>query len=133
MTDTDTKLARPSVIATGSAALLNGSNACNARASLPTSPKTGTLAGYWHGLRNSPRKINLALQGAGAHGAFTWGVLDELLKDTRMHFEGLSGSSAGAMNAVALADGCIKGGREGARQALADSGPRWASRCPWAW
>lgn len=69
--------------------------------------------------RSAPR-LNLALQGGGAHGAFTWGVLDALLTDPRLHFEGLSGSSAGAMNAVVLADGWLKGGRDGARQGLAD-------------
>lgn len=57
------------------------------------------------------RTLNLALQGGGAHGAFTWGVLQALLEDGRTTFEGLSGSSAGAMNAVVLADGWLKGGR----------------------
>ncbi len=69
-------------------------------------------------------KVNLALQGGGAHGAFTWGVLDALLDDPRLAFEGLSGSSAGAMNAVVLANGWMlggpKNGRESARQGLAD-------------
>ncbi|HXY22126.1 MAG TPA: patatin-like phospholipase family protein, partial [Burkholderiaceae bacterium] len=51
------------------------------------------------------RTINLALQGGGAHGAFTWGVLDCLLEDGRLHFEAISGTSAGAMNAVVLAHG----------------------------
>lgn len=69
--------------------------------------------------RGAPR-INLALQGGGAHGAFTWGVLDALLAYPRVQFEGLSGSSAGAMNAVVMADGWRKGGRDGARQGLAD-------------
>jgi NTE family protein len=64
------------------------------------------------------RRLNLALQGGGAHGAFTWGVLDRLLDDESLQFEGLSGSSAGAMNAVVLADGWLKGGRAGAREAL---------------
>ncbi len=64
-------------------------------------------------------RISLALQGGGAHGAFTWGVLDELLADGRFEFEGLSGSSAGAMNAVVMADGWRQGGRDGARAALA--------------
>ena len=64
--------------------------------------------------------INLALQGGGAHGAFTWGVLDALLEDGRFSFEGVSGASAGAMNAVCLAHGLLHGGREGARRALAD-------------
>jgi NTE family protein len=65
-------------------------------------------------------RLNLALQGGGAHGAFTWGVLDALMDDPRIALEGLSGSSAGAMNAVVLADGWMKGGREGARQSLGD-------------
>ena len=73
---------------------------------------------WWRRLRSAPR-LNLALQGGGAHGAFTWGVLDALLADPRLEFEGLSGSSAGAMNAVVLADGWLTGGREGAREALA--------------
>lgn len=62
--------------------------------------------------------IRLALQGGGAHGAFTWGVLDALLEDGRLRPEVLSGTSAGAMNAVALAQGWMEGGREGARAAL---------------
>ncbi|MEP6504484.1 MAG: patatin-like phospholipase family protein [Betaproteobacteria bacterium] len=62
--------------------------------------------------------LNLALQGGGAHGAFTWGVLDALLEDGRIEFDGLSGSSAGAMNAVVLAHGWLHGGRDGARAAL---------------
>lgn len=52
-----------------------------------------------------PRPVNLALQGGGSHGAFTWGVLDGLLQDDRIHIEGMSGASAGAVNAVALAHG----------------------------
>jgi len=68
----------------------------------------------------TPRPLNLALQGGGAHGAFTWGVLDALLEDGRFDFEGVSGTSAGAMNAACLAQGLMTGGREGARQALAD-------------
>ena len=55
------------------------------------------------------KKINLALQGGGAHGAFTWGVLDHLLDDGRLIVEGISGTSAGAMNAVMLADGLARG------------------------
>jgi NTE family protein len=62
--------------------------------------------------------INLALQGGGSHGAFTWGVLDRLLEDGRLSFEGVSGTSAGAVNAVVLADGWAAGGPEGARNAL---------------
>ena len=66
------------------------------------------------------RSINIGLQGGGAHGAYSWGVLDRLLEDERYTFDGISGTSAGAMNAVVLADGLLKGGREGARQALAE-------------
>jgi NTE family protein len=73
----------------------------------------------------SPRPINLALQGGGSHGAFTWGVLDALLADGRIDFEGLSGTSAGAMNAVVLAHGLAQARgqprlacNESARQAL---------------
>ncbi|WP_255448578.1 patatin-like phospholipase family protein [Telmatospirillum sp. J64-1] len=65
------------------------------------------------------KTIELALQGGGAHGAFTWGVLDRLLADERIRIEGLSGTSAGAMNAVVLADGLERGGREGGSKALA--------------
>jgi NTE family protein len=62
--------------------------------------------------------INLALQGGGSHGAFTWGVLDRLLEEPRLCFEGITATSAGAFNAVALADGLAAGGREGARKTL---------------
>jgi len=79
---------------------------------------SGAGAPWWRGLRRSQPRIGLALQGGGAHGAFTWGVLDALLADPRVLFEGLSGSSAGAMNAVVLAQGWMQGGREGARSAL---------------
>ena len=54
---------------------------------------------------SSQRRVNLALQGGGSHGAFTWGVLDALLQDERIQFDGISGASAGAVNAVALAHG----------------------------
>lgn len=79
----------------------------------------------------SPVRLNLALQGGGAHGAFTWGVLDALLEDSRIQFEGLSGSSAGAMNAVVFADGWMKGGRDGARQGLADFWSAVGQQMPW--
>jgi NTE family protein len=62
--------------------------------------------------------IDLALQGGGAHGAFTWGVLDRLLEETWLTIEAISGTSAGAMNAAVLANGHAKGGAEGARAAL---------------
>jgi NTE family protein len=64
--------------------------------------------------------VHLALQGGGAHGALTWGVLDRLLEDGGFRFPAVSGTSAGAMNAVVLADGFARGGPEGARTALAD-------------
>ena len=66
----------------------------------------------------NPKKINLALQGGGAHGAYTWGVLDRLLESERIEISAISGTSAGAMNAVVLADGLMVGGKTGARNAL---------------
>jgi NTE family protein len=66
------------------------------------------------------KRINLALQGGGAHGSFTWGVLEQLLSDERLVIEGISGTSAGAVNAVMLADGMARGGRAEARKRLAD-------------
>ncbi|MCV2361018.1 patatin-like phospholipase family protein [Paucibacter sp. TC2R-5] len=66
------------------------------------------------------RPINLALQGGGSHGAFTWGVLDALLEDGRLQLEAISATSAGSLNAVALADGLRRGGVDGARQALTE-------------
>ena len=65
------------------------------------------------------KTINLALQGGGAHGAFAWGVLDALLEDGRMEIEGVSGTSAGAMNAAVFSYGQMEGGPDGAREALA--------------
>jgi NTE family protein len=65
-----------------------------------------------------PKKINLALQGGGAHGAFTWGVLDCFLEDRRLQIDAVSGTSAGAMNAVVLASGMQQGGEDGAREHL---------------
>jgi NTE family protein len=66
------------------------------------------------------KRVNLALQGGGAHGAFTWGVLDHLLTDGRLTVEGISGTSAGAVNAVMLADGLKRGGPQEARKRLSD-------------
>src|SRR5262245_36885045 len=71
-------------------------------------------------LRPAPKRVNLALQGGGAHGAFTWGVLDALLADGRFAIEGISGASAGAINAVMLADGLSRGGTNAAQKRLAD-------------
>ncbi|MFZ5690638.1 MAG: patatin-like phospholipase family protein [Pseudomonadota bacterium] len=74
------------------------------------------------GLRPRPgvKRVNLALQGGGAHGAFTWGVLDYLLEDGRLSFAAISGASAGAVNAVMLADGFARGGAGEARKRLAE-------------
>ena len=66
------------------------------------------------------KTVNLALQGGGAHGAFAWGVLDRLIEDGRIAFEGISATSAGAMNAAVLASGWTLGGPDGARRALAE-------------
>lgn len=73
--------------------------------------------------RRLPKKdvyIDLALQGGGAHGAYTWGVLDRLLEEPHLVIEGISGTSAGSMNAAILTSGYTEHGREGARAALAD-------------
>ena len=75
------------------------------------------------GKSDSPKagkRINLALQGGGALGAFTWGVIDHLLEDGRLTVEGISGASAGAVNAIMLADGLARGGPEEARKRLTD-------------
>ena len=66
------------------------------------------------------KSINLALQGGGAHGAFTWGVLDRLLEEEKLEFDGISATSAGAMNAAVFAYGLSEGGRDGAKKALAN-------------
>ncbi len=69
--------------------------------------------------RETAKRVNLALQGGGSHGAFSWGVLDQLIEDGRIDIEGISGCSAGSMNAVVYAYGKIKG-NDAARQALHD-------------
>ncbi len=66
------------------------------------------------------RKVALALQGGGSHGAFTWGVLDRLLEEDSLSIEAISGTSAGAMNAAALAYGLLTDGPQGARKKLHD-------------
>ena len=102
-----------------------------AHASRPGFPAKSGLALIRRLARRPPERLNLALQGGGAHGAFTWGVLDALLDHSAIEFEGLSGSSAGAMNAVVLADGWMKGGREGARQGLAAFWTEVGQLMPW--
>jgi NTE family protein len=69
-------------------------------------------------MRRDSVLVDLALQGGGAHGAFTWGVLDRLLEEPWLRIDGISGTSAGAMNAAVLIDGYAAGGAEGARAAL---------------
>jgi NTE family protein len=64
------------------------------------------------------KRVSLALQGGGAHGAFTWGVLERLMSDGRIFIDGLSGTSAGAMNAVVFTDGFLRGKQQGAIDAL---------------
>lgn len=68
--------------------------------------------------KKTSKTINLALQGGGSHGAFTWGVLDYLLEDSRLDITGISGTSAGAINAAVMADGLQNGGPEKAREKL---------------
>jgi NTE family protein len=84
---------------------------------------------------HAPRRyvLDLALQGGGAHGAFTWGVLDRLLEETDIDIDGISGTSAGAMNGAMLVCGYVQNGREGARallsrfwEAVADAGSSFA-------
>ena len=79
----------------------------------------------------TPKTVNLALQGGGAHGAFTWGVLDRLLDDERISFEGICATSAGAMNAAVMAYGLTIGGREGAKRLLADYWRRVSEAARW--
>lgn len=82
------------------------------------------------GRSRRPPSLSLALQGGGAHGAFTWGVLDALLEAGVSSFDGVSGTSAGAMNAVALVHGLVTGGVDGARSALGAFWERVASSTP---
>ena len=84
------------------------------------------------------RRINVALQGGGSHGAFSWGVLDRLLEDPRIEIDGISGTSAGAMNATVLAYGLANGGKDEARRALGAfwrkiSERAWASPLQYTW
>ncbi|QEX18092.1 alpha/beta hydrolase [Hypericibacter terrae] len=69
--------------------------------------------------RPGVKNISLALQGGGSHGAFTWGVMHRLMSEPRLYIDGISGTSAGAMNAVVFTDGFVKGRRQGAIDALA--------------
>ncbi len=78
---------------------------------MPTKPEVAAA-------HRKPLLFDLALQGGGSHGAFTWGVLDRLLEESWLQIDGVSGTSAGAMNAAVLADGYAKGGADGAKAAL---------------
>jgi NTE family protein len=77
-----------------------------------------SLMGIGRTVKTGAKLVNLALQGGGSHGAFTWGVLDRLLEEKGLAFEGITGTSAGAVNAVVLAGGLAAGGPQGAREAL---------------
>ncbi|WP_029353890.1 patatin-like phospholipase family protein [Bosea sp. 117] len=81
-------------------------------ASSPEPARHGSASG------RAPLLVDLALQGGGAHGAFTWGVIDRLLEEDWLRIDGVSGTSAGAMNAAVMADGYAASGPEGARAAL---------------
>lgn len=79
-----------------------------------------------------PVHIDLALQGGGSHGALTWGVLDRLLEEDWLVIEGISGTSAGAMNAAVLCDGFVRAGPQGARAALEDFWRQVAEAARWS-
>ena len=93
-----------------------------------TTPRRRTPAPRKH--RPGKQTVDLALQGGGSHGAFTWGVLDRLLEDETLEITAISGTSAGAMNAVALASGLMDGGREGAQRVLRQFWMRVAELSP---
>jgi NTE family protein len=93
-----------------------------AKKSTPPSPKPSVqgVTSNEPSQTSTPKKktISIALQGGGAHGAFSWGVLDRILEDGRFEIEGLTGTSAGGMNAVAVVQGLMNGGPEEARREL---------------
>jgi len=91
----------------------------------------GMLAADVSGIRWSPRPISLALQGGGAHGAFTWGALDAVLEHTGHPIVAISGASAGAVNAVLVAHGLLTAGRDGARDALSRFWQALGLAVPW--
>ncbi len=96
-----------------------------------THPLTPPVAKARRAKLPAQQTVDLALQGGGSHGAFTWGVLDRLLEEEDILLSGVSGTSAGAMNAVALAAGLMAGGREGARVALRKLWEQVARMGPW--
>ena len=89
------------------------------RRTRPAAVEAGSACGPMAGAAADVKFVNLALQGGGAHGAFAWGVLDRLLEERRLGFEGISATSAGAMNAAVLAFGLHEGGPDRAREVLA--------------
>src|SRR5579863_2839983 len=98
---------------------------------MPDSIRNATLR---QPLRRTPirpgvKHISLALQGGGSHGAFTWGVLHRLISEPRIYIDGISGTSAGAINAAVFADGFLKGRRQGAIDALDAFWKRIAELC----
>ena len=84
--------------------------------SQPDSPTNGAP----RRLKPGVKRISLALQGGGSHGAFTWGVMHRLMSEPRIYIDGISGTSAGAMNAAVFVNGFLKGKRQGAIDALAE-------------
>src|ERR671938_628502 len=88
------------------------------RVDLPNSAQAHARRSPPKSSHSRTKRLSLALQGGGALGAFTWGVLDRLLEDDTITFDAVSGASAGAMNAVLLASGLAQGGPEEARASL---------------
>jgi NTE family protein len=84
----------------------------------PQKAGNGRANGKTNGKTNGKKRLNLALQGGGSHGAYAWGVLDRLFEETSIEIDAIVGTSAGAMNATVTAYGWAKGGHEGAREAL---------------
>lgn len=91
-----------------------------------------TPSSRWGAAAVQQKTITLALQGGGAHAAFGWGVLDRLLDDERINVEGISATSAGAMNAACLAYGMAIGGRQAAQHALSAFWQRVADAAAWS-
>ncbi|QEX23405.1 alpha/beta hydrolase [Hypericibacter adhaerens] len=89
------------------------------RSPSPALPSNAPLPRLQPARRPGVKHISLALQGGGSHGAFTWGVMHRLMSEPRLYIDGISGTSAGAMNAVVFTDGFIKSRRQGAINALA--------------
>jgi NTE family protein len=101
--------------------------AAKAPAATPAAAQGGGQGGG-----RAPLMIDLALQGGGAHGAFTWGVLDRLLEEPWLGVEAISGTSAGAMNAAVMADGFTAAGAQGAKDALTAFWRRVADGAAWS-